>query len=62
MRLDFSKCHTPEDVDRVMASAKRQIATHRRVLVGLAHSDRGEPVPGCDCCYCAPKTGTDATD
>jgi hypothetical protein len=54
MNLDFRNCKSPEDVERVMASAKEQIATHRRVLTGFAHFDRGEKVPGCDCCHCSP--------
>jgi len=59
MKLDFSQCHSPEDVERVMASAKRAIQTHRRVLIGLAHYDRGKVVPGCDCCFCEPGARTE---
>lgn len=55
MKLDFSQCRTPEDVERVMKAANKHIATHRRVLTGLAHLDLGKPQHGCDCCFCAPR-------
>jgi hypothetical protein len=39
--------------DRIREATARIIAENRRALLGFAHYDRGEKVPGCDCCYCA---------
>ena len=33
---------------------KKIISENRRVLVGLAHADKGEKQEGCNCCFCAP--------
>lgn len=54
MKLDFSQCKTPADVDRVMEKARPLLVGYRRVLIGFAHYDKGVKVPGCDCCYCSP--------
>lgn len=57
MILDFSKCQTVKDVERVAAKARDIAQSRRRVLVGFAHFDLGQKQEGCDCCYCAPPRG-----
>ncbi len=38
----------------------KQIArTRSRVLIGLAHYDKGVKKENCDCCYCKPRKETD---
>jgi hypothetical protein len=38
---------------RLEINVKRIVDYHMRVLIGLAHYDKGRKVKGCNCCYCA---------
>ena len=33
-------------------TTKGIINKYHRVLVGLAHADKGKKIKGCDCCFC----------
>jgi len=41
------------DKARFEEALERTLTKHRRALQGLAHSDSGVRVEGCDCTYCA---------